>query len=136
MSRFDSLTKYIPLITEGSIGIWFIDNENDGTIEHPQRLPYVIYTKLADDFIKDVYEFIKQNEDLGLRRYFDILEENGLIWNMESMSNADVSSLDAKCIVALIVGAVRAEGYQEGALLAFFDNGCILRWLERLKEME
>ena len=33
MSKFDILTKCIPIIQADSIGEWVIDNENDGTLE-------------------------------------------------------------------------------------------------------
>ena len=52
------------------------------------------------------------------------------------MSEADVSSLDGQCIMALIMGAVRAERFCDGALLRFFREGCIRKWLERLKEID
>jgi hypothetical protein len=51
------------------------------------------------------------------------------------MSDADVSKLDAQCIMALIMGAVRAERFCDGALLGFFKDGSIQKWLERLKEL-
>ena len=40
-----------------------------------------------------------------------------------------------QCVMALIVGAVRAERFCDGALLTFFTDGSIRRWLERLKEI-
>ena len=35
--------------------------------------------------------------------------------------------------MALIVGAIRADRFCEGALLSFFNNGCIIKRLERLE---
>lgn len=52
------------------------------------------------------------------------------------MSEADVSQLDAQCVMALIMGAVRAERFCDGALLGFFRDGSIRKWLERLKEID
>jgi hypothetical protein len=52
------------------------------------------------------------------------------------MSEADVSGADVTCVLALLVGAVRAERFCDGALLRFFREGCIRRWLERLKEID
>lgn len=51
------------------------------------------------------------------------------------MSHADISKLDGQSIMALIMGAVRAERFCDGALLGFFRDGSIQKWLERLKEM-
>ena len=52
------------------------------------------------------------------------------------MKNADVSSLDGKTVVALLVGAIRAERFCDGALLDFFEDGSIVKWLSRLKEID
>lgn len=63
-------------------------------------------------------------------RYGDILNKNGLEWGSRSMSEADVAGLDTQCIMALPVGAVRAERFYEGALLGFLKDGSIRKWLE------
>ena len=136
MSKFDILTKYIPLIQSDSIGEWVVDKENDGTPEHPIQMPFVNFSEMADKFIDDIYSFEEGNQDMEMVRYRDILKDNGLEWDFKSMKNADVSNLDAKCVVALIMGAVRADRFSEGTLLSFFKNGCILKWLERLRNIE
>ncbi|WP_400256419.1 DUF6508 domain-containing protein [Candidatus Methanomassiliicoccus intestinalis] len=51
------------------------------------------------------------------------------------MSEANVSKLGAQCVMTLIMGAVRAERFCDGALLGFFKDGSIRKWLERLKEV-
>ena len=135
MSIFAELTKYLPLLENDNIGSWIIDRENDGTPEHPIQMPFVNYSEMVHRFIDDVYAFSDNNKDFELTRYGEILERNGLEWGSKSMSEADVSSLDAQCVMALIMGAIRAERFCDGALLAFFKNGSIRRWLERLKEV-
>ena len=52
------------------------------------------------------------------------------------MKNANVNALDGTTVVALIVGAIRAERFCDGALLDFFESGCIEKWLERLAEID
>jgi hypothetical protein len=52
------------------------------------------------------------------------------------MQKADVSVLDGKCIMALLLGAVRSERFCDGALLSFFKSGAIAKWLLRLKELD
>lgn len=135
MSRFDILTKYIHIIQVDSIGEWVVDKENDGTPEHPIQMPFVGYSEMVNNFIDDVYTFEESNKDMELTCYEDILKDNGLEWDSESMKNADVSNLNAQCVLALIMGAVRAERFCDGALLDFFKSGCILKWLERLNNM-
>lgn len=133
MGRFQKLTDYIPKLTRDEFGSWIIDRENDGTQEHPIQMPFVNYSSVVDSFVEDVYQFMAANGDMELDRYSDILHENGIEWGNRSMSNVDVSSLDPQCIIALIMGAVRAERFCDGALLRFFEDGCILKWLQRLK---
>lgn len=135
MSKFDILTKYIPLIQEDSFGEWVIDIENDGTPERPIQMPFVDYSEIVCNFIDDVYNFEESNKDMDLTRYGDILKDNGIEWGMESMKNADVSKLNAQCILALFMGAVRAERFCDGALLGVFKCGSILKWLERLNSI-
>lgn len=136
MKKFENLIKYLPLLEDDNIGTWIIDRENDGTPEHPIQMPFVNYSEMVHDFIKDVYDFEEKNKDFELTRYGEILEKNGLEWGSKSMSEADVSSLDGQCIMALIMGAVRAERFCDGALLGFFKDGSIKKWLERLKKID
>ena len=135
MSKFAELTKYLSLLEDDNFGTWIIDRENDGTLEHPIQMPFVNYSEMVHRFIDDVYDFSDNNKDFELTRYGEILERNGLDLGSKSMSEADVSSLDAQCVMALIMGAVRAERFCDGALLGFFKDGSIRRWLERLKEV-
>ena len=136
MKKFENLIKYLPLLEDDNIGTWIIDRENDGSPEHPIQMPFVNYSEMVHDFIMDVYDFEEKNKDFELTRYGEILEKNGLEWGSKSMSEADVSSLDGQCIMALIMGAVRAERFCDGALLGFFKDGSIKKWLERLKKID
>lgn len=52
------------------------------------------------------------------------------------MVKAEVDHLDAQCIIALILGAIRADRFGEGTLLAFLKDGFITKWLERLKTFD
>lgn len=134
MRNLDLLLKYIPLIEGDEIGEWVFVEVNDGSKEKPFRMPYVKYSEVVDNFLEDFYEFQNINEDIDLFHYHKILEENNIEWNKVSMVNADVSMVNAECILALITGAIRAERFSDGALLRFFKEGLILKWLERLSE--
>ena len=136
MNKFENLIKYLPLLEDDNIGTWIIDRENDGTPEHPIQMPFVNYSEMVHNFIKDVYDFEEKNKDFELTRYGEILEKNGLEWGSKSMSEADVSSLDGQCVMALIMGAIRAERFCDGALRGLFKDGSIKKWLERLKEID
>ena len=136
MKQFEKLTQYILQIDNDEIGRWQIDRENDGTPEHPIQLPFVIFSEMVNQFTMDVGAMVKQSPEFELRNYHQILEENGIQWGSKSMSGAIVEDLDARCICALLVAAVRAERFCDGALLAFFKDGSITRWLQRLKEID
>lgn len=135
MTKFENLIKYLPLLENDNIGTWIIDRKNDGTPEHPIQMPFVNYSEMVHHFIDDVYDFNEKNKDFELTRYGEILEKNGLEWGSKSMSEADVTSLDGQCVMALIMGAVRAERFCDGALLGFFKDGSIRKWLLRLKKL-
>jgi hypothetical protein len=66
MSKFNILTKYIPIIQADSIGEWIVDKESDGTPEHLIQMPFVEYSEMVHNFIDDVYAFEESNKDMEL----------------------------------------------------------------------
>lgn len=133
---YESLTKYLDEFSETEFGTWIIDKNNDGTPEHPIQFPFVDYSVVVDQFIHDVYSFVDDHEEMELHSYIKILEDNDFKWSWEPMVNAEVDHLDAQCVVALIFGAIRADRFGEGTLLAFLKDGFITKWLERLKTLD
>lgn len=133
---YESLTKHLDEFTGAEFGTWIIDKKNDGTPEHPLQFPFVNYSCVVDQFIDDVYSLVDNHEEMGLHSYIKILEDNGIKWSWEPMVKAEVDNLDAQCIIALIFGAIRAERFCDGAILAFLKDGTIVRWLERLKTLD
>ncbi|MBS4746294.1 DUF6508 domain-containing protein [Bacillus altitudinis] len=136
MSQFKILTNYIPMLQGDDIGEWVIDQENDGTAEHPIQMPFVNYSETVRRFIEDVYTFAEHHQEMELTRYREILKENGIEWGMNDMEDVDVSNLNSQCVLALIMGVLRAERFCEGVILDFFTNGTIVKWLERLERLE
>lgn len=136
-SKFKLLTKYIGKISEDkSYGQWIIDRENDGTPEHPIQIPFVNYREIVKSFVDDFYLFTGSHPEYHLTEYGSILEKHGLKWDDSSMRNAKVDTLDEQCLLALMMGAIRAERFCDGALLSFFENGYMLKWLKRLKVID
>ncbi|MFP3750808.1 DUF6508 domain-containing protein [Bacillus altitudinis] len=136
MSQFEILTKYIPKLQEDHIGEWVIDQENDGTAERPIQMPFVNYSETVQRFIEDVYTFAEQHQEMELIHYREILKGNGIEWGTNDMEHVDISNLNAQCVLALIMGVLRAERFSEGAIFNFFKSGAILKWLERLKNLD
>lgn len=130
------LTAYLSTLEADSFGKWIVDTESRGTANDPVQMPYVSYSRMVEQFVDDVYAFADEHQEYDLYRYNIILAENGIEWDRKSMCEKDVSTLEGKCIVALIMGAVRAERFVDGALLNFFRTGTITKWLRRLQEID
>lgn len=124
MGVYKVLTDYLPNFENDSRGAWAVD----------YSIGYC--TAKGGRFIKDVYSFMDEHPEYELNKYHEILKENSLGWGMKSMIEADVSTLDGKCVMALVMGAVRADRFATGALCDIFESGAIERWLLRLKEID
>ena len=134
---FESLTKHLPAIENAEgFGNWVVDRESKGTMDDPIKMPYVNYRTTVADVEQAIYDFVDEHPEYELTHYRDILERNGLDWGSQAMSGADVSELDGQAVMALLLGAVRAERFCDGALLGFFGDGSMRRWLLRLKEID
>lgn len=133
MGVYTSLIKYLDLFSNISFGEWYFDTQNDGTMEHPIQIPYVRYSPVVDDFINEVH---RQWDQSGMSDYIQILKENNIEWDYHSMSRENYTLLDSAVILALLLAAVRAEKFCDGALLSFFKNNCIQNWLCELQKRE
>lgn len=133
---YKKLTAYLSTLEADDFGKWIVDTESRGTVDNPVQMPYVSYSRMVEQFVDDVYAFADEHQEYDLYRYNIILSENGIEWDRKSMYEKDVSTLEGKCIVALIMGAVRAERFVDGALLNFFRTGTIAKWLRRLQEID
>ncbi|MCR4578056.1 MAG: DUF6508 domain-containing protein [Clostridiales bacterium] len=133
---FEALTAFIPKLKEGGFGEWVVDIQNDGSPEHPIRFPFIDYGKAVTDFMEAVYRFIDTHPAMELRSYSEILEEAGLKWNYAAMSKADVTDMDGRTVMALILGAIRADRFVDGTLLSFLKKGHIVKWLLRLERID
>ncbi len=111
MGKYEALTKYLPML----------DTINSSEVRK---------------FTSEVYSFIDTHSEYDLNNYIEILKENNIEWEMTSMQSVDVSSLDDKAVLALLVGAVRAERFCDGAMCSFIKNGQINKWLTKLKEID
>mgnify|MGYP000859262566 FL=1 len=134
---FENLTKHLSAIENAEgFGNWVVDRNSKGTMDDPTEMPYVNYGTTVTDVEQAIYDFVDEHPEYDLTHYHDILERNGLTWDSRVMSEADVSELDSQVVMALPLGAVRAERFCEGALLGFFDDGSVRRWLLRLREID
>ena len=133
---FEDLTRFLPEFQGGKFGEWIVDHENDGTPEHPIQLPFVAYNDLMMHFTEAVHRFTDQYKSMELNRYIAILEQSNIRRDLESMRTADVSVLDGRTVMAMIVGAIRAERFCDGALLELCKDGTLVKWLNRLQQID
>ena len=133
---YESLTRHIGKISRDTAGTVITDHSGDGTPERPYQMPFVSYSSEVEAFVRDIYAFENAHRELKLNDYQEILGRNGIRWDIRSMADAPAESLDADCILALLLGAVRTEKFVDGALLRFVRNASIGRCLERLKDLD
>lgn len=107
----------------------------DGTLENPYIMPSYSYADVVYEFEDAVYSFEREHPEFHLNQYQDVLLLEGIKWDMKSMSEADVSQMSGQTVMALILGALRAERVCTGALNDFFESGCIEKWLHRLERI-
>lgn len=137
VGRFHVLTKYIKKLEDTRhFGEWIVDRKNDGTIERPIQMPFVVYDRYILDFDHDFHHFAWSHREYELNSYGSILERNGIERSGDAFRSADVSKLDEQCVLALIQGVFRMEHFGGGAVLSYAKNGCFVKWLKRLKELE
>lgn len=126
---YESLTKYLDVFKEDSFGAWVID-------EKEVHFPYVNYDDAVRDFLDDVMVFVDAHEEMDLTRYSLILEDLGIEKSTEAMAEADPGALDGRAVMALIVASMRGERFCDGFLLHLLEEGCVVKWLKRLDEID
>lgn len=136
-SGYQLLTDYIPRLKGISYGRTMPETQTgDGSIDKPFQMPWVEYPEVIYDLEKDIYLFEEMNPQYEMKIYRSVLLQHNLDWDEELMKNADVSKMDAKGVLALLLGIFRAERFCSGTIREFLENGCIQKWLERLREID
>ena len=126
---YESLTKYLDVFKEDGYGEWIID-------EKEVHFPYVNYDDVVRDFLDDVMVFVDAHEEMDLTRYSLILKDLGIEMSTEAMAEADPGALDGQAVMALIVASMRGERFCDGFLLRLLNEGCVVKWLKRLDEID
>lgn len=126
---YESLTRYLDVFKEAGYGRWVID-------EKEVHFPYVNYDDTVRDFLDDVMVFVDAHEEMRLKNYHAILEDQGIEMSTEAMAEADPEALDGRGVMALIVASMRGERFCDGFLLRLLNEGCVVKWLKRLKEID
>ena len=130
---FHVLTKYIGKFAEMERS----EEPADGSVRvHEGETAATRFSGSITVFEDEFYAFTKEYPAYHLANYANILESHGLEWSERGVSAADVGKMDAQSVFALITGVVRAEHLCGGVLKTFFENGAMLKWLQRLREID
>lgn len=132
---FEALTSILPRLKEGPYAV-VPEQKGDGSPENPYIMLHYIYNDAVSDLIHESMDFVANHKDMELYDYDGILRSAGVRMEGDALTKTDVSTLDGKTVMAMIVAVVRAERFSDGVLLGFCENGCIKRWLERLKDID
>ena len=103
---YEKLTMFLPVLGEVYV------NWAEIHVKQPS-MPFVVYETAARQLIDAIRDYVRQHNEYA--EYGQILHKAGIEWNYDSMSEADASILDGKTIIALLVGAVQAEKFCDGA---------------------
>jgi len=133
---YEALTNLIGKLDAACPGKWMHEEGHAGTREDPIPMPWIKYDESVHELINKIYRFVDEHEELNLRHYEDVLAKKGIKWDLTSMKAAPVSELDGTTIMALLVGIVRAERFCDGIILEVVEDGTVVKWLRRLKELD
>lgn len=133
MQKYKILTDYIPLMKTDEQGKW---KSIPPKGEEPGLPPFVSYNELIYRFIKDFYSFCNDHPEYDADNYRNILTELGIGTQPSELEKTNVSRLDDKTVIVMIMCVLRIERFSEGLLLVFLKKGIIVKWLERLKEID
>ncbi len=131
---FEQITAFLPKFKEKGYGKWV--RAGRGFLKKQSQPPHVVYSETVREFESAVFEFAEEHGEMGLTDYSGVLGEAGVSPDFESLKAADVSEYDGRTVMALLVGAIRAERFCDGALLGALESGLIQKWLGRLVEID
>ena len=132
METFKLLTRHLPILEQDPIGEWMDLNHDDDPLGDSFIPPFFVYSPAVEKFIADVYHFAAVCPEFHMKKHVQTLQNNSIT----SVFDADASSLDAHCVLAMIMHVIRGERFREGYLADALQNGHMRTWLERLTELE
>ena len=98
-----------------------------------QEMSFDQYKSIEWRLQKELCRFEMKHPGLEMNRFIKILEENDLEWSMNEMHAVDVSKLNLKAVLALLVGIFCSEKCIEESQYSFFQDKKIFQCIERLR---
>ena len=130
---YEKLIAYLPSLNGEQHGKWVSGKTKDPSVS---PFGFLVYDETGEGIMREVYRIVDRCPQLELNRYQEILEKNGIRWSKNEMEAVDVSGWNEQGVMALLVGILRADRFVEGVYQEFLENGCIRKWIERLKEID
>lgn len=131
ITKFNSLTKYLPLIENDTYGEW----QGGETENGEYGMPYVSYTPAANGLRRAIYDFAKNNKAYNLYKYKDVFAEKGISPD-DDILNYDTENADAETVLCMMMYVVSTDRFIEGKYMQYLSEGCFAKWLKRLKEID
>lgn len=125
----DSLTQYIPQLENKMPFATIVRDEPEKGVTIP---PAIEYTELAKCIVRDFYSITDKYDDYSINNLLSLYEHSKFV--AISLTEADVSNLDSKSVLALIAAVLHDEHWDKGTLYSFYYSGKLLEALKRLKE--
>ena len=98
-----------------------------------QEMSFDQYKSIEWRLQKELCRFEMKHPELEMNRFIKILEENDLEWSMNEMHAVDVSKLNLKAVLALLVGIFCSAKCIEESQSSFFQDKTIFQCIERLR---
>lgn len=129
MSRFDAITKYIPrLENEESFATIVREAAEPGVTV----LPTVEYSPLAKAIVSAFYAITDSGEEYSMDNLLAAYDHSSFAET--AITQVEVSTLNAKSVLALLAAVLHIEHWDNGTLYSFYYCGKLLECLKRLKE--
>lgn len=133
---YEPLTQFIDRISPDNVGEWGTGCWSDDRPEPAMFMPAMHYSDAVSELCQALEVVISDNAGTASWIAPDILAQRGIDWNTKAFREADVSTLDGDAILALLDAVFQLERFGDGLVGSFIRNGCITKWLIRLREID
>ncbi len=128
---YKMITDHIEKLTGIEYACWTTKNEKGEDV----RTYYPLYHDAVFDFLAD-FRVFADSYPIELRNHRERIEKAGIKYNTIEFMRADIKKLPADVIFAMISETIRIDRFCDGVFLDSLENGCFLKWLERIKVLD
>lgn len=128
MSQFDAITQYIPQLENGDPFAMVVREDAKPGVT---VLPMVEYTPLAKAIVSAFHEITDSGEEYSMDNLLAAYDHSSFAET--AITQVEVSTLDAKSVLALLAAVLHMEHWDNGTLYSFYYCGKLLECLKRLK---